>query len=232
MVLSVAGLSVPLELTPCETFQLPRIPSMKPLRLFSTSDYAKDDAGDTEEEATAGRAARFVPFIAPSAPRPPARPSETSALASSPPPRPMITDSHIMRLVSDGRIEMFPAVPPPSSDGNGVVMLSCYQRRTLLPPTPPRPTLDKSDRIMWDCWQTQPVPKYHGHVEPNTRRGMPEWQHVPFACPFLRPDVEDVDRVVRGGDTVRWSPKPLVGPQVFSVKDTGASGVSVVQRAL
>ncbi|EAN81153.1 hypothetical protein, conserved, partial [Trypanosoma cruzi] len=163
-------------------------------------------------------------------PEPPVRLSDDSVLTSSPPPRPMITDSHIMRLVTDGRMEMFPAVPPPSADGNGVVMLSCYQRGPLLPPTPPRPSSGRNDRIMWDSWQTRPVPQYRGNPETKTQRGVADWQHVPFACPFLRPVVTDVDRAVRGGNATRWLPTPFVGPQVFTVKDKSAGGVLVEQK--
>ncbi|PWV20971.1 hypothetical protein C3747_4g98 [Trypanosoma cruzi] len=238
MMLSVAELSLPLELTPCRSFTLLRAPQMKPLRLFLEKDDARDDGnddgsgtrGNDVRDAAVVRVARYIPSIAPPAPEPPVRLSDDSVLTSSPPPRPMITDSHIMRLVTDGRMEMFPAVPPPSADGNGVVMLSCYQRGPLLPPTPPRPSSGRNDRIMWDSWQTRPVPQYRGNPETKTQRGVADWQHVPFACPFLRPVVTDVDRAVRGGNATRWLPTPFVGPQVFTVKDKSAGGVLVEQK--
>ncbi|ORC87532.1 uncharacterized protein TM35_000211380 [Trypanosoma theileri] len=246
MMLTVANLHVPLDLTPLTEFVLPRPEEMKPLKLFSTVSSAHDNSA-------AVRAVKYTPAIAPRpppcpVPQPPSSSSTSTSLSSQTkqeglseqhelfmiPPRPIICDSILEQRVKNSRMEIFPAVPPTSynnssssSDTNNVVMLSCYTQETLLPPTPQPPPVNTNEHVPWDDWNVRPVPKIRNATAGTGTTA--EWHQMPFACLFMRPDVNDVDRVVRG-ETARWSPTPMKGPQVFTVTDTLAEGVIVEQN--
>ncbi|KEG08471.1 hypothetical protein DQ04_07111010 [Trypanosoma grayi] len=246
MMLSVVGLSVPLELTPVTQFVFPRPPVMKPLKLFSVVD------GDNDDTA-AVRARRYIPAIPPSAPQLPTVAAAATRRKYSVPPRPFIAEDDVLRRVTNERMLAFPTYPPPSESvgdaesstgggagANDAVVLSCYRRTPLLPPTPQRPSPGSNERVAWDDWQARGVPQYNnnnsnnnnkngGGSTPNLQRWPSEWQHVPFACPFMPPVVADIERAVRG-DAALWRPLPFSGPQAFTLIDTHASGVVVEQR--